>query len=412
MATVAGATLLTAAGVFAAPTASASPQEPASVASAAPTHGSTAFPPTANSAWAYDPSGSPGKWVDAVRNYEQQATPGREMNEIYSFGTSLVMSCPDNDGTQCTASDLRSDYTPGSGGYAATDAYYRAFDVPHPGSLAIAPILDGYTGKVGGYTRGFSQLSPDLAAGYADKVASQFCADPRVSGVQADVEPFDVTTKNGQYYFYMQLAKDFAGKHTDNTVQDPYGCVDATHPHGRFFSVFNFSTAIKPGTQSAANVQDITNTYGNGYFMDSLYDLSSAPAFTLNGIGTYKPAVRREAADTKRWANELHIKYGFGIPAASTSHEYTTCTAMPNATASCVPDATGATGYPMIDYAKAAVNAINRTGATGDPDYLGTAIWGFFVAGPGDVGVVVGPTPAPADVLSYFATNLPAARRN
>jgi len=412
MAMVAAAVLSIAAGVFATSTASAFPPGPAIGSYAAANHGSTAFPPAANSAWAYDPAGSPGSWVNTIRDYDRQATAGREMNEIYSFGTSLVMSCPDNDGTRCTAGDLHSDYTPGSGGYANTDAYYRAFDDPHPGSLTVAPILDGYTGTVGGYTRGFSELSPQLAADYADTVASQVCADPHVGGLQADVEPFDVSTKNGQYYFYMQLAKDFAGEHAANPARDPYRCVDATHPHGRFFSVFNFATAITPGTQSAANVQDIMNTYGNGYFMDSLYDLSSAPAFTLNGIGTYKPAAQREAANTKRWANRLHIKYGYGLPAAATAHEYTTCTAAPTATLSCVPDATGATGYPMTEYAKAAVNAIKRTGATRDPDYLGTAIWGFFVGGPGDSGVVVGPTPAPADVLSYFATSLPVARRH
>ena len=141
--------------------------------------------------------------------------------------------------------------------------------------------------------------------------------------------------------------------------------------------------------------------------MDSLYDLSSAPAGTLNGIATYRAAANREATDTKHWANRLHIKYGYGIPASASAHELSTCAATA-ASGTCVPDATGATGYPMIEYAKAAVHAIDATGALHDPRYLGTAVWDF-----GDHvswnGLNFGPVPAPGDVLSYLATHLPGA---
>jgi hypothetical protein len=390
------------AGVLAAPGADASAQQ------SAPPNGTsaTAFPPKANSAWAYDTS-TPGTWVDAIRDYNQQAGAGHRLNEVYSYATDLEMYCPNNDGTQCTAGDLYSFYTPGGSGQARTDAYYQAFDADAPGSLIISPIIDGRT-DTNGYMQGFNELSPELAAGFADKVAGQVCADPHVDGIQFDIEPFNVSTKNGQYYFYLQLAKDFAGRHLDDPAADPYGCVDTSHPRGRFFSVFTFAASIRPGTQSASDVRDVLSAYGNGYFMDSLYDLSSAPAGTLNGITAYRAAVGQEATDTKRWANRLQIKYGYGIPASASAHEFTTCVASPGAQGSCVPDATGATGYPMIDYAKAAVTAIDDTGALHDPRYIGTAIWDF-----GDHvswnGLNFGPVPAPADVLSYFAAHLPGA---
>lgn len=336
------------------------------------------------------------------------AQHGRELNEVYSYATDLEMYCPDNDGTRCTAEDLYSFYTPGSGGRERTEAYHRAFNETAPGSMVISPIIDGRTDS-NGYLQGFNELSPELAQGFADKVAAQVCADPYVDGIQFDLEPFDVTTRNGQYHFYLQLAKDFAGRHGVGADADPYGCVDAAHPRGRFYSVFTFAASIEPGTESAANVQDILNTYGNGYFMDSLYDLSSAPAGTLNGIDAYRAAVHAEASNTKRWANRLHIKYGFGIPASASAHEYTTCTATAAATDVCVPDETGATGYPMIQYAKAAVDAVNATGAIRDPRYLGTAIWDF-----GDHvswnGLNFAPVPAPSDVLDYFAAHLPGAQ--
>lgn len=389
-------------GALVVPGTDATAQQPAQSNSAP----ATAFPPKANSAWAYD-TGSPGTWVDAIRSYNQQATAGHRLNEVYSYATDLEMYCPDNDGTQCSANDLYSYYTPGGSGQARTAAYYQAFDADASGSLIISPIIDGRT-DANGYMQGFNELSPQLAAGFADKVAGQVCADPHVDGIQFDIEPFNLTTKNGQYYFYLQLAKDFAGRHVGNPADDPYGCVDATHPRGRFFSVFTFAASIRPGTQSAGNVQDVLNTYGDGYFMDSLYDLSSAPAGTLNGIAAYRSAVRQEATDTKTWANRLRIKYGYGIPGSASAHEFTTCTASPGAQGSCVPDATGATGYPMIDYAKAAVTAIDDAGALHDPRYMGTAIWDF-----GDHvswnGLNFGPVPAPADVLSYFANNLPGA---
>lgn len=403
------AALTLAVGALAAAGGDATAQQASSVSPAAtPTGGPpTAFPPKANSAWAYDTT-APGTWVNAIKAYNEQATSGHELNEIYSYATDLEMYCPNNDGTQCTANDLYAFYTPGSSGPARTDAYYQAFDATNPGSLIISPIIDGRT-DANGYMQGFNELSPQLAAGFADKVAGQVCADPHVDGIQFDIEPFNVSTKNGQYYFYLQLAKDFAGQHLADPAQNSYGCVDAAHPRGRFFSVFTFAASIQPGTGSAGNVQAVLNAYRNGYFMDSLYDLSSAPAGTLNGIAAYRVAVRQEATDTKTWANRLHVRYGYGIPASASAHEFTTCSATPGATDSCVPDATGATGYPMIDYAKAAVAAVDSTGALHDPHYLGTAIWDF-----GDHvswnGLNFSPVPAPADVLNYLATNLPGAQ--
>jgi hypothetical protein len=62
----------------------------------------------------------------------------------------------------------------------------------------------------------------------------------------------------------------------------------------------------------------------------------------------------------------------------------------------------------MIEYARAAVNAINRIRAPHDPRYIGTAIWDF-----GDHvswnGLNFTPVPAPQDVLDYLATALPGA---
>ncbi|MFC6704165.1 hypothetical protein [Flexivirga alba] len=366
-----------------------------------------AFPPKANSAWVYD-TAQPGTWVDAISAYNARAGAGHALNQVYSYGTDMEMYCPDNDGTRCTAGDLYSFYTEAGGGPARTAAYYDAFAAADPGSFTISPIIDGRT-DANGYLQGFNELSPSLAAEFADKVAAQACADPHVDGIQFDLEPFDVSTKNGQYFFYLQLAKDFAGQHAGNPADDPYGCVEVDHPRGRFYSVFTFAEAIRPGTESAANVGDILSTYGNGYLMDSLYDLSDAPAGTLNNLDDYTSAARREAGNTKQWANRLHIRYGFGIPASASAHEFTTCTEGPDAVGSCEPDASGATGYPMLSYTQAAVAAIRLSGAVHDPRYIGTAMWDFG----DDVswnGLSFAPAPASSDVLDYLATSLPGSQ--
>ncbi|MGN6414969.1 hypothetical protein [Flexivirga sp.] len=378
-----------------------------STPAAASAEHSKPFPPKANSAWVYD-TAQPGTWIDAIRSYNARAGAGHALHQVYSYGADMEMYCPDNDGRRCTAGDLYSTYTAGGGGPARTAAYYDAFAAADPDAFTISPIIDGRT-DARGYLQGFNELSPSLAAGFAGKVAAQVCADPHVAGIQFDLEPFDVTTKNGQYYFYLQLAKNFAGQHAGDPAHDPYGCVDAAHPRGRFYSVFTFAEAIRPGSESAANVRDILTTYGNGYLMDSLYDLSKAPAGTLNGLADYTSAARQEAGNTTRWANRLHIRYGFGIPASASAHEFTACSAGPDAVGECLPDATGATGYPMVSYSRAAVAAINASGAVHDPRYIGSAVWDFGDHVSWD-GLDFSPAPAPADALDYLATSLPGSQ--
>lgn len=384
----------------------AAPTAAAVAASSGATTTSEAFPPRANSAWVYDTPTTTGAWVSQLRAYDRAATGRHRLTQLYTYGGDVEMYCPDNDPARCTADDLIATYTPTSPGWASTGAYDKAFGSA-PG-FTLSPIIDGRTDS-GGYMQGFTGLSPRLAAAFADKVVAQVCSDPRVDGIQFDIEPFDVTSRNGQFFFYQQVAKAFAGRDIDGTTTDPHHCVDATHPRGRFFSVFTFSSAIRPGTASAANVRSLMTTYGNGYLMDSLYDLSSAPAGTLTSLTDYRAAVNREARTTKAWANRLGIDYGYGIPASASAHEYTTCTAAPDAIDSCVPDASGATGYPMLSYARAAVNAIDATHAATDPAYIGTAVWDF-----GDHvswnGLDFTPVPAPASVLHYLSQQLPGSR--
>ena len=367
-----------------------------------------ALPPRANGVWMYDsayPEAGypqvhlPGMWVPALNSYNQAATAGHEISEMFSYATDMEMYCPHNDPAQCTPSNLQSYYTPTSAGYQSTREYAQRVELAGRAKPIISPVIDGRT-DAGGFLTPFNQLSPDLAATYADQVAAQVCADPLIDGIQFDIEPFDVTSQNGQYYFYLQIAKDFAGLHDGDAHHDPLNCANSHRKQGRFFSVFNFARALQPGTASAQNVSAITNTYGNGYFIDSLYDLTDQPAGELLDLSTYQANVQAEVAALKAGAGQLQIRYGVGIPAAASAHEYTACEGP-----ACQPSASGAKGYPMIDYTKAALAAIDSNSVRDDPLFRGTDVWDLGNSSVWD-GFRKEPSPAPTSVLQYLQTRL------
>ena len=371
--------------------------------------GQASFPPRANSIWAYnDGSGAqPGQWADTINAYNATATPGNTLSEVFSYATDMETYCPGGVTADCTLDDLYSYYDPAATstvtGYKSTQAYATKLKPVDDGNGAqpviISPVIDGRT-DAGGYLTSFNDLTETLARGYADKVAAQVCADTKIDGIQFDLEPFDVSTKNGQYYFYLQIAKDFAGQNAGDPSSDPLGCVDSGHPQGRFFSVFTFAKSIQPGTLSASNVRDMFTSYGNGMFIDSLYDMGDNPAGSLNDVPTYTALVQQEAKNTKTWADALGIPYGYGIPASATAHEFTTCTGP-----DCKPGADGSTGNPMLDYTKAAVNAMHDNNVVGDPLFRGASIWdlGDHVVWNDDT---FGTVPASAEILAYLSHNL------
>ncbi|RMB60037.1 hypothetical protein EAX62_10000 [Tessaracoccus antarcticus] len=369
-----------------------------------------AFPPRANGVWMYDRDRAgafdPGRWINLINKYNAAATPGNELGQVFSYGSDMETYCEDDDADKCTLDDLNMYYTPDSVGYESTGAYVDGLDpIDNDPSGAAArpvvmtPVIDGRIGPEG-YLRNFNDLSESLARDYADKASKELCADGRIDGIQFDLEPFDVTTPNGQYYFYLQIAKNFAGDHDGDPGNDPYGCVDAAHPQGRFFSFFTFAAAIEPGTVSASNVHDVVTSYGNGLIIASLYDLNNLPAGTLNDLPTYTGSVQQEVANMKAWAQELEIPYAFGIPASASAHEYTTCDGP-----DCRPGKNGATGYPMLDYTKAAVTALHDSAVDSDPLFRGTSIWDFG-EGINVDGNAFQPAPAPAEVLLYLTHNL------
>lgn len=347
--------------------------------------------PIANSTWAYDTiynnkgksvSTDPGLFAQDIDNYNAAALPGHKVTQIFSYGGDLEMYCQGSGGSQpstpCTDQTLYAGYDADS-----TKAYYDAANsTPNP--VQILPIIDGQIGS--GVLKTFNNLDKKTANLYADKVAATYCADDTVTGVQFDLEPFDIS-KSGQNYFYQEIAKDFAGLNSPNPDgSDPLHCVDAAHPQGRIFSVFTFADELNQQTAK------ILNQYGNGYMIDSLYDLGPNPPGKVNSPTEYQKYASIEIVNLKQKAAQYQIKYQIGIPAAATPNEYESVGGK-------------STGFSQIDYVTSALNIINNDNVRNDANFRGMDIWGFNQGLFYKEQSFTAPFPS-TSVLNYLGSNL------
>ena len=371
-------------------TADSSPAPDASIADA--------FPPKANAAWVYDPKDAShkfitGSFVDAIKNYNLLANTGHRVKELYTYGGDLEMFCSGGDPTKCTADDLHvyysKDATDSAGTATNASALAYADGVKSEligGAPIITPILDGMV-QGSGPLGGFNDLSPAMAQAFADKVAETVCSDPAVNGIEFDLEPFNVSQDNGQYRFYLRIAEDFASS--------AQGCVDAAHPKGRFFGIFGSANALRPGTDSSTRVAEILTAHANGYWIDPLYDLSSDPSGQRTSVDDYLRIATAHAGNMAQWAKALGVKYQFGIPAAASYHEFQDCSG-----SACAGAAAPTNG--QVDYATAALQAIEASGARSDDNYLGTVLWAWSPrTGFGDT--EFGPTDITNAVAQYLS---------
>lgn len=377
------------------------------------------FPPRSHAAWVYDvkrESGKPnrvdpGYFAGALNDYNRRAGEAHRIGMVYTYGGSLEMYCPEGDAASCRPSDLVVVYGSGEddkdkGGHGeragapTTRAYRQKMDAAMAGGdPAVVAIVDGVVNAdYEGSMKGFNELPRELAQIFADKVTRQVCSDPMIDGVQFDIEPFDVRSRNGQYWFYRRIAENFAGGVPAGDGGPAVDCKTADHPRGRFFSVFAAARHLRLGTPSAIHVQQIMTGHDNGYFIAPLYDLGAEPLGHATPLEQYHRQVRSQVSQLKRWAGELGIKYKFGIPAAASVHEYVQCRGESCANMKAAPAS-------QLAYVKAALSAIEQSGARRDPLYLGNAVW-TWSRGIVHGGAQFKPDNPPEDVLSYMAGNL------
>jgi hypothetical protein len=320
----------------------------------------------------------PGLFKDAITEWNQKAT-GFPYTQIYSYGGDIEMYCRGSGQSDQTAPCTKAN------GYVSppTKDLTDGFIVTFPGNDKDHQIglksLEGYLnipkvaqhiliidGRVDlpvkteeeqeeEYLNHINTLPADEAQYFADKVSKAVCGNNNVDGVQFDIEPFSFTGEGGkvqgpgQKYFYTQIAKNFASTE--------FGCVNTDHPNGRFFSIFTFAKAITP------DVKTMLTQYGNGYVMDSLYDLGPLPGGQLNSVEDFKKYATQEIKDMKA----LDIPYQFAIPAAASAHEFDTRTGEKNIV----------NPEKQIDYVKAAVELMKAQEVFDDPNFKGIGVWSY-----------------------------------
>lgn len=332
----------------------------------------------------------PGLFKDVITEWNQKAT-GFPYTQIFSYGGDIEMYC------RGSGQSLPTDPCTIVNGYKHPDGkpdLKDAFLVTFPGNEKDQHIglksLEGYlgipkiaqniiiidgrldlpTGTEDEYLDYINALPEDEAIYFANKVSTAICSNNNVAGVQFDIEPFSFTGEGGkvpgpgQKFFYNQIAKNFAGwhKHSEDTQginptlsDDDLHCVNADHPNGRIFSIFTFAKAITP------DVKTMLTQYGNGYVMDSLYDLGPKPGAELNSVEDFKTYALQEIQNMKA----LGVPYQFAIPAAASAHEFETRAGK---------DAAGAGN--QIEYVKAATELI-KDNVLNDPNFKGIGVWSY-----------------------------------
>lgn len=319
-----------------------------------------AYVPTGNGAYVYDfkydtaghkKGHQPGLFATEINEYNRAADNGHRITQLFTYAGDMEMSCRGSSGSRrskpCESDDLMIFYINGS---KSTKAYFASVNAT-TNPADIIPVVDGRVDTHGkyNYLRGLNKLTQQEAILYADKVATLFCKDKRVSGVQFDIEPFDIQQK-GQLYFYQQIAKDFAGK-------DQH-CVDEIHTKGRFFSVFTNSYGVD------ADVGKVLNQYENGYVVDALYDLGSNENGVALSPEEYKHFVSMEIINMLSKAKQYQVKFQLILPVAATEHEFTSRSGKPS-------------GYQQLDYIKTAFSVMNEEKIRENINFLGVDLWAY-----------------------------------
>ncbi len=360
------------------------------------------FPPRGNGTWVYDatfpqgPDGepyvSPGLWREAIAGYNAQAQAGHRLDQVFSYGGDLEMEC--RGGSDCTSNKMHVYYYPptsqsarrsfqetGASGFLSTQAYAKTGD-----DVVVIPTFDGRF-DAGGYLQEFETLSESQARTYADIFARTVCADPNAPGVQLDLEPFDINDP-AQFWFYDQVALNLAGENEE--LEPIFGCRSEDHPQGRFFSVFTFANQITP------ELGEVFTRHGNGYVIISLYDLGPGGATVASAPEDYRRYVANEIARTvSNSAAAGNVPFQLAIPAAASTKEFERYRGTP-------------TGYSQREYVEQALGAMDDSGVRENPQFLGTAVWGWsrFMAWPPHTNNVFEPGSPQPDVLEVLGDRL------
>lgn len=362
-----------------------------------------------HAAWVYDTLNVPGKpreiksgfFVDTINRYNEQAGIDHRIRTIYSYHGSLELYCPGRKAERCRKDDMIVSFaTPaGADGKAPADSSVARYgaglkaqpDAPAPHSVAI---IDGVVNaNYAGSMKGFNELPQAQAEAFADKTAAALCQNPHIDGVQFDIEPLDVSSKNGQYYFYRRIAELFAGAAGE-------GAPDCQRADGQglYFSLFAPVRSLNPSSASAGHLKEILTAHDNGYLIAPIYDLDATPLGHATSLADYRRQASQQLRQLQAWGSAAGVPFKVGIPAAASVHEYVRCEGPPCRNTQAAPSS-------QLDYVKAVLDAVDSSGVRDNPLFMGNVIWAWS-RGISHGGARFLPDQPPQDVLSHLRKNL------
>ena len=292
--------------------------------------------PRGAGAWVYDAAGGePAEWAADIAKFNARArTPIRT---VFSYGGDMELYL----GTQ---NPFQTYFPPAN--QAAAVAYSAT-----PGVESVVLVVDGRMDGGESYSPDLTKLTSAQIVEWAGLTAELYCAVDAVAGIQIDLEPSTGKYRAPLVTFIGALATALRSRERD--------CVNPSHPAGRAISVFMFAPAVDAAMWAALGP--------NGFVSVSGYDLSSAPAGVPSTPAFFRSQLGSSLAAAAAGAAANNGSYLVGIPAAASAHEFETFT---------LANGTVITGFPQLDYATSAVQAL-AAGAAGRQGYLGPALWGF-----------------------------------
>eukprot|EP00164_Ancoracysta_twista_P006035 GFYU01008324.1.p1 GENE.GFYU01008324.1~~GFYU01008324.1.p1 ORF type:complete len:413 (-),score=132.26 GFYU01008324.1:32-1120(-) len=299
--------------------------------------------PRGNAVWTYDVvDGQPAMWSPQIQKFNEGAAKNAAFNIVYSYGGDMEYY-PDLANPFQTYFDAQNQ--------DAAEIYGST-----EGVNTVIAVVDGRMNGGQSWSPDLSKLNTTAVKEWASNTASLYCSFETVAGLQIDLEPYEAPYASHLTLFLSELSVLLRSKSNN--------CVSNKFPAGRSLSAFMLVDALN---------DDVLTALGpNGYALISGYDLSTAPPGTPSTPQQYRSALDSVIQQALQKVGK-HGSFSLGIPAAASTHEFTTYTPASGDTI---------TGHPMYDssesnYLTEAIEAIRAANLANNKQFLGISVWGM-----------------------------------
>ena len=358
-------------------------------------HAAYAYGPLhcASSDCAVVPSCNKAHWSSQIDDYNNEASPGSEINIVYSYGGDIEFWAgkANPDGCYAPASmnesvcnvsiyyDMNNQYAAHvyKGG-AKVESVVALVDSRMDGWEQIATYNDFDGCKFGNFYPDLRNLSDAGLVKLANDTARLYCnceTCDDLDGLQVDLEPYRDPYKTNLNKYVAAVANNLR----DETGE--FGCKNDKHPEGKTVSYFTFAH-----DQSLDFTENVLGK--NGYYVFSGYDLDPKPedgGFMYNSPDEFEDRLRKEITYFRPVLGK-NGHFTIGLPIGASCHEYEQYVPMKGKGCgpACEPLTNNAT---MLDYVKKWMDVLTDPAVTKATNglfclregsqFLGTSLWSF-----------------------------------